>query len=52
MVSKRRSSKDTVSDGNSLIFGPRVYWTPGLPDGVHGNRPCPSVRPLVRPLVR
>ena len=21
-------------------FGAGVYWTPGLPDGVHGNRPC------------
>ena len=28
------------------------FWTPGLPDGVHGNRPCPSVSPSVRPLVR
>ena len=26
-----------------------LFWTPGLPDGVHCNRPCPSVRPLVRP---
>ena len=24
------------------------FWTPGLPDGVHGNRPCPLVCPLVR----
>ena len=21
-----------------------LFWTPGLPDGVHGNRPCPLVR--------
>ena len=23
------------------------FWTPGLPDGVHSNRPCPSVSPSV-----
>ena len=27
---------------------PYKYWTPGLPVGVHSNRPCPSVRPSVR----
>ena len=21
-----------------------LSWTPGLPDGVHNNRPCPLVR--------
>ena len=20
-----------------------IIWTPGLPDGVHSNRPCPSI---------
>ena len=25
-----------------------VFWTPGLPEGVLSNRPCPSVGPLVR----
>ena len=25
-----------------------VFWTPGLPVGVHSNRPCLSVRPSVR----
>ena len=29
----------------------KAFWTPGLPDGVHSNRPCPSVSPLVRPSV-
>ena len=32
----------TSSVENMTYFG-----TPGLPDGVHGNRPCPSVRPSV-----
>ena len=26
-----------------------MFWTPGLPEGVLSNRPCPLVRPLVRP---
>ena len=25
-----------------------AFWTPGLPVGVHSNRPCPSVHPSVR----
>ena len=25
-----------------------LFWTPGLPDEVHSNRPCPSVSPSVR----
>ena len=33
---------------NAKLFS---FWTQGLPDGVHGNRPCPSVSPLVRPSV-
>ena len=24
-----------------------IFWTPGLPEGVLSNRPCPSVRPSV-----
>ena len=34
-------------EGQNLLF-----WTPGLPDGVHGNRPCPLVRPSVSPSFR
>ena len=46
-----------TTDGYHLGFEIRklVYvtnlWTPGLPDGVLGNRPCPSVRPSVCPSV-
>ena len=29
----------------------RVFWTPGLPEGVLSNRPCPSVCVFVRPCV-
>ena len=25
----------------------QLFWTPGLPNGVHSNRPCPLVRPSV-----
>ena len=28
-----------------------LFWTPGLPDEVHGNCPCPSVRQLIRLLM-
>ena len=28
-----------------------TYWTPGLPEGVLSNRPCPSVCLCVRPSV-
>ena len=31
----------------NLYSGLYSFWTPGLPDGVHGNRPCPTVSPLV-----
>ena len=27
------------------------FWTPGLPEGVVSNRPCPLVRPSVGPSV-
>ena len=32
-----------------VIFLP--FWTPGLPEGVLSNRPCPSIGPSVRPSV-
>ena len=42
--------KNSKFDQYLPFSGP--FWTPGLPDGVHGNRPCPSISPSVSPSVR
>ena len=44
-------SKRQEEEGREII----PFWTPGLPEGVLSNRPCPLVRgpwSVVRPLVR
>ena len=51
---KRISSKSFASiihDFLTYVYD-ISFWTPGLPDGVLGNRPCPSVRPSVLPSFR
>ena len=37
-----KNDKDKIS---------KVFWTQGLPDGVHSIRPCPSVSPSVSPYI-
>ena len=36
----------------NLPGGSILFWTPGLPEGVLSNRPCPCVRVSVRVSVR
>ena len=41
-------------DAQNLVFSDTKvdFWTPGLPEGVLSNPPCPLVRPSVRWSVR
>ena len=46
--SDKRHSRPICGVGMYIQYGFK-YWTPGLPDGVLSNCPCPSICSLVRP---
>ena len=50
LLSKKYKLPNVVvcHDKKYVIESLNSFWTPGLPVGVHSNRPCPSVRPSVR----
>ena len=45
-------SYSAPEDVGMVVIDGQAFWTPGLPVGVHSNRPCLSVRPSVRLSVR